>query len=114
MPDMPNQIYLWIGLAGVAGLLIGFAIGYFSIRQKTKHERKEIHTLRFEAQSARETTGALQQKLNEKDVHLLAAQEEIRALQRVIEERIARERKAIDALQAEELEEVGAGPRTRS
>jgi uncharacterized membrane-anchored protein YhcB (DUF1043 family) len=115
---MTTEFTIWIVVAGVVGLAIGFVIGYFALRRTADRHGSELTSLRaqFEdersqLEQAEQRLTSLNRRVEEKDQQIRAAHDEINHLERTLEEKGLREKKAIDALRDAFHEDVNTSQR---
>jgi chromosome segregation ATPase len=102
---MPTEYVIWIVVAGVVGLVVGFVAGYFLLRNSVSRHRGELMSLRSahdekhaRLEEAEQKISALNRRLEEKDTQLRTAHDEIHHLESRLEDKAQRERKAMEAL----------------
>jgi len=112
---MPTEYVIWIVVAGVVGLVIGFAAGYFLLRNSASSHRGELTSLRAahdeknaRLEEAGQKISALNRRIEDKDTQLRTAQDEIHHLESRLEDKAQREKKAIEALREVARDEVAA------
>ncbi len=112
---MPTQYIVWIVVAGVAGLVIGFVAGYFLLRNSVSRHRGELMSLRTahdeknaRLEQAEQKISALNRRLEDKDTQLQTANDEIRHLESRLADKAQREKKAIETLREVARDEAAA------
>ena len=102
---MPTEYVIWIVVAGIVGLVVGFVAGYYLLRSSVSRHRGELMSLRTahdekkaHLEAAEQKVSALNRRLDEKDSQLRTAHDEIHHLESRLEEKAQRERKAMEAL----------------
>jgi uncharacterized membrane-anchored protein YhcB (DUF1043 family) len=113
-----TEFTMWILVAGIVGLVIGFVVGYFALRRTADLHSSELRSVRaqFEdnrsqLEQAEQRLTSLNRRVEEKDQQLRAAHDEINHLERTLEEKGLREKKAIDALRDAFHEDVNTTQR---
>ncbi|RPI28959.1 MAG: hypothetical protein EHM61_03250 [Acidobacteria bacterium] len=108
---MPTEYIIWMVVAGVVGLILGFAAGYFLLRNSGS--RNELMSVRSaldqknaQLEDAHQRISAFSRRVDEKDTQLRTANDEIHHLESRLEEKAQREKKAIEALREVARDEV--------
>jgi septal ring factor EnvC (AmiA/AmiB activator) len=117
---MPTEFYMYMAIAGVVGLVLGFLISYLYSRRRDDSERRELTVIRgrlqereSELDSLRERNSLLERKIDQRDSQIASTREEIAALQRSLDDKEARERRAVETLRGvfDESREEGIADR---
>jgi len=102
---MPTEYVIWIAVAAIVGLVVGFVAGYFLLRSSVSKNRDELMSLRTahdeknaRLEQAEQKISALNRRLEDKETQLRTAHDEIHHLESRLEEKAQREKKAIEAL----------------
>jgi len=113
---MAGEYMVWVIVAGVVGLAVGFGIAYLVLRRSAFSHRDELTSLRSTAderqarvEEAELRMRSLNKRVEEKEHQLEAAKNEIQELERTLEEKASKEKKAIQALRDAFHEDVRAG-----
>src|SRR5512143_737317 len=112
---MPTEYVIWIVIAGVVGLAIGFAAAYAYLRSSANRHKGEIMSLRTDydekrtrLEASEQRAASLERRVDEKESQLKAAQEEIHHLEATLKEKADREKQAIESLRGAYREDVTA------
>lgn len=112
---MPTEYIIWIVAAGILGLIVGFAVGYFLVQRSVGANRGELVSLRkahdektAHLEEADQKISALNRRLDDKETQLRTAHDEIHHLEARLEEKAQREKKAIEALREVARDEVAS------
>jgi len=112
---MPTEYVIWIVVAGIVGLVVGFVAGYFLLRGSATRHRGELMSLRsaYEEKNARleeaeQRMSVLTRRLDEKETQLRTAHDEIHHLDSRLDDKAQREKKAIEVLREVARDEAAA------
>ncbi|GEM_PF-5504882 len=100
-----GEYMVWVIVAGVIGLALGFGIAYLVLGRNALAHRDELTSLRSSVderqariEEAETRMRSLNKRVEEKEHQLEAAKNEIEELERTLEEKASKEKKAIQAL----------------
>ncbi len=100
-----GEYMVWVIVAGVIGLAVGFGIAYLVLSRNALTHRDELTSLRSTVderqgriEEAETRMRSLNKRVEEKEHQLEAAKKEIEELERTLEEKASKEKKAIQAL----------------
>ncbi len=100
---MPTEYIVWIIIAGVVGLLLGFAAAYLMLRRSGSRSvvetmRRTIDQKDAQLEETRQQISVLNRRVEEKDNQLRTARDDIQHLENRLQEKTQREQRAIETL----------------